>query len=64
MQSWFLPVTNPYYAVVRDDGSFEIQNVPSGRHRLIAWHPFAGRVEGEVNVSETGAAQVQLEIKR
>src|SRR5439155_7852424 len=31
MQSWFLPVTNPYYAVVRDDGSFEIQNVPSGR---------------------------------
>jgi hypothetical protein len=50
MQSFFLPVKNPHYAVVRPDGTFEIKVVPAGRHRLIAWHPFAGRADGEVEV--------------
>ena len=34
MQSFFLPVWNPYHAtVVKDDGSFEIPGVPAGKHK-------------------------------
>src|SRR3990167_342831 len=33
MQSFFLPVTNAHFAVVKDDGSFELKDVPAGKHK-------------------------------
>lgn len=64
MQSFFLPVWNPYYAVVKDDGTFEIKDVPPGKHKVLAWHPFAGKMEMEVDVAEGGTAQAKLEVKK
>jgi hypothetical protein len=64
MQGFFLPVWNPYYAVVKDDGTFEIKNVPAGKHKIVAWHPKAGQVEMEVDVTEGGTAQVKAEVKK
>ena len=64
MQSFFLPVTNPYYGVAKDDGTFEIKDVPAGKHKLMAWHPFAGRVEIEADVPEGGRVEAKLEIKK
>jgi hypothetical protein len=63
MQSWFLPVGNPYYAKVKDDGTFEIRNVPAGKHKILAWHPVAGAVEADVEVPEGGTVEANLEIK-
>jgi len=64
MQGFFLPVTNPHYTVVNEDGSFEIKDVPAGKHKLVAWHPFAGKIEAEVDVPEGGTAQAKFEIKK
>ncbi len=64
MQSFFLPVWNPYHVVVKDDGSFEIKDVPAGKHKIIAWHPFAGKFEAEVDVTEGGTANVKAEVKK
>jgi hypothetical protein len=64
MQSFFLPVQNPHYAVVKDDGTFEIKDVPAGKHKLVAWHPFAGKVEAEVEVPEGGSAKADFQIKK
>ncbi len=64
MQGFFLPVENPHYAVVKDDGTFEIKDVPAGKHKLVAWHPVAGKVEAEVDVTEGGTAQAKFEIKK
>lgn len=63
VKAFFLPVTNPYYAKVADDGSFEIKGVPPGRHRIVAWHPFAGRAEADIFVDELGSAQVNFELR-
>ncbi len=66
MQSFFLPVSNAHFAVAKDDGSFEIKDVPAGKHKVIAWHPFAAKgkkVEFEVDVTDGGAAKLQAEIK-
>ena len=64
MQSFFLPVWNPYYAIAKEDGTFEIKDVPAGKHKILAWHPFAGKVEAEVDVPEGGTGQAKFEIKK
>ncbi len=64
MQSFFLPVSNPFYAVAHDDGSFEIKDVPAGKHKIVAWHPFAGRVEADVDVPEGGKVEAKLQVKK
>jgi len=64
MQSFFLPVSNPHYSVAKEDGTFEIKDVPAGKHKVIAWHPFAGKVEAEVDVPEGGTAQAKFEVKK
>lgn len=66
MQSFFLPVSNPHFAVVKEDGSFELKDVPAGKHKVVAWHPFAGKakkVEFEVDVTDGGTANLKAEIK-
>jgi hypothetical protein len=51
-KAFFLPVKNPHYAVTGTDGRFTIENVPVGKRKMIAWHPFAGKVETNVEVTE------------
>jgi hypothetical protein len=66
MQSFFLPVSSPHFAVVKDDGSFEIKDVPAGKHKVVAWHPFAGKgkkIEFDVDVTDGGTANLKAEIK-
>ncbi|WP_447969265.1 carboxypeptidase-like regulatory domain-containing protein [Nitrospira sp. M1] len=38
MFSWGVVVDNPYYAITKEDGRFEITNVPPGDYTLTAWH--------------------------
>jgi hypothetical protein len=66
MQSFFLPVTNAHYAVAKEDGSFEIKDVPPGKHKVVAWHPFVGkakRYEFEVDVADGGTANLKADLK-
>lgn len=63
MQGWYLPVTNPHYSVVNEDGTFEIKDVPAGKHKVMAWHPVAGKVESDVEVKDGGTVEANFEIK-
>jgi hypothetical protein len=66
MQSFFLPVTSPHFAVVKEDGTFEIKNVPPGKHKVVAWHPFVAKgkkTEFEVEVADGGTANLKAELK-
>jgi hypothetical protein len=38
MFSWGVVVDNPYYAITKEDGRFEIRDVPPGRYTLTIWH--------------------------
>ncbi|MBM4120417.1 MAG: hypothetical protein ACKOBZ_07510 [Nitrospira sp.] len=67
MQAFFLPVSNPHFAVTGKDGSFEIKDVPAGKHKLVIWHPGDGkgmRTEIEVDVTDGGKASVNQELKK
>ena len=51
MEVYFLPVDNPYYAVVDKNGAFKIDGIPPGVYKVYAWHPVLGRVEQEINLA-------------
>ena len=38
MFSWGLIVENPYYAITKEDGEFELTDVPPGDYTLTVWH--------------------------
>lgn len=63
MQAWFLPVTNPYFAKVNEDGTYEIKGVPPGKHRLVAWHPKAGLLERDIEVTDGGTVKMEFDLK-
>lgn len=63
MQAWYLPVTNAYYGTAGADGTFEIKDVPAGKHKVMAWHPIAGQVEADVDVKDGGTVEANFEIK-
>lgn len=61
MNVWFLPITNPYYVIVNDDGSFSIDDVPPGKYEIKAWHPILGFQKKEIEVAAKGKATVGFE---
>ena len=63
MQVWFYAIDNPYYAVVGEDGTFSIDEVPPGKYKVVAWHPILGTQEQEVTLAGKGKASATFEFK-
>lgn len=71
MQGWYLPVTNPHYTVVNTDGTFEIKDVPAGKHTVLVWHPVVAKnvigkkaIEIEVDVKDGATVEANFDIKK
>ena len=64
MQAFFLPVENPYYAVVGEGGSFTLDGVPAGEYEILAWHPVLGKVTQKVKVAAKGTASADFTFKK
>lgn len=39
MFSWGLVAENPYFSITKEDGTFQISDIPPGEYMLVAWHP-------------------------
>jgi len=42
MEAWVYTVKSPLYAVTGLDGRYKINNIPPGKYRVTAWHPYLG----------------------
>ncbi len=64
MKSFILIRDNPYMAVTGEDGSFEIKNLPAGKHEFALWHEGVGRIRKlKIGGEETSRkGRVKLEI--
>ncbi|HXJ18997.1 MAG TPA: hypothetical protein VMT03_02105 [Polyangia bacterium] len=62
MRASVLVVPNGYYATVEKDGSFKLENVPTGTRRLVVWTPDARPATQTVEVTSAGAS-VKLALK-
>ena len=70
MQGWYVPVTNPFYGTSGADGTFEIKDVPAGKHKISVFHPVVAKdprgkkkIEIEVEVADGGTAEANFDLK-
>ncbi len=62
MFSWGVVLDNPYYAITKEDGVFEIENIPPGEYQLSVWHPgMKTYLEQDVVVEGGGTQTVNFE---
>ncbi|MCF6337112.1 MAG: hypothetical protein L3J84_04060 [Gammaproteobacteria bacterium] len=63
MHGYVFVAKNPYFSVVKDDGSFTIDNVPPGKYNIIAWHGLLGEQKGKVTVAAGDTANIDFTFK-
>jgi len=63
MHSFTFVAKNPYFAVVGEDGSFSIDDVPPGKYKIRAWHGTLGEKKGTVTVEAGGTAHINFVFK-
>ncbi|MFQ5560376.1 MAG: hypothetical protein ACE5FU_07315 [Nitrospinota bacterium] len=60
MMAWIFVAKNPYFAIVKEDGTFELQNIPEGEYTLKAWNPLLGEIKQGVQVSPGGKVRINF----
>lgn len=63
MKAWIGVVDNPYFAVTKADGSFDMKNVPPGTYTIEAWQEDLGTQEQQVTVAASGKASADFVFK-
>jgi len=63
MRAAIFVVSNPYYAITGDDGSYEIADVPPGTYTVNTWHELAGAVSERVTVPPGGVVAWDHKLK-
>lgn len=62
MIGYVLVTPGPHYAKVARDGSFRLEGVPAGRHRVVAWAPEASPSSQEIDIPEGGEVTADFTI--
>jgi hypothetical protein len=62
MNAFILVFSHPYFAVTRDDGTFDLGRVPAGTYQLAAWYDGAVRVTQSVTIEPGATTLVDLEL--
>lgn len=62
MYAAIVVTASPWFQKPSPDGSFSFSNVPAGRYRLTAWHKIAGLHKVDIQVPETGSADVTIRV--
>ncbi len=50
MHGFVFVAKNPYYAIVAEDGTYTINDVPAGKYKIKAWHGTLGEQKSKVNL--------------
>jgi plastocyanin len=60
MAAYIVVVKNPYFAQAGFDGTYWIDDIPAGRHRVRCWHERFPAQERTVQAPETGSVRVDF----
>lgn len=62
MRGAIVVTENPFHAILGPDGTFALDGVPPGAHKLVVWHVDLGSTTREIRVTDGGTARVDLTI--
>jgi plastocyanin len=62
MYAAIVVTSSPWFEKPSQDGSFSFSGVPAGRYRLTAWHKVTGLHKVDIQVPETGSAEVTIRV--
>jgi plastocyanin len=60
MRAYIAVFDHPYFTITKDDGSFEIPNVPPGEYEIEAQHPTLKLMTGKVVVKAGAAGNTEI----
>src|SRR5271155_167974 len=63
MHAFIGVLDHPYFSVSKEDGSFEIQNLPPGTYTIAIWQEKLGTQEQQVTVAAHGSAEANFTFK-
>lgn len=63
MHGFIFVAKNPYYAVVAEDGSYTIDNIPPGSYTVRAWHATLVDQQAMVEITSSGTAVHNFEFQ-
>lgn len=63
MGAYVAIMDHPYFAVTKEDGTFEIKNLPPGKYTLEAWHEVFGKQGIVIEVTEKGVSPITFTFK-
>jgi plastocyanin len=63
MNAYVGVLDHPYYAVTKDDGKFELKDLPAGTYTIEAWHEKLGAQEQKVTIGEKESKDVNFTFK-
>lgn len=63
MRSYISVVDHPFFAVTKDDGTFEIKGLPAGEYEVEAYHETLKTMSGKVTVKDGETAKLDLTFK-
>ncbi len=63
MHGFVFVAKNPYYALVAEDGTYTISDIPAGKYKVKAWHGTLGEQKGKANVAAGGTETVDFTFK-
>ncbi len=63
MHGFVFVAKNPYYAIVSEDGTYSIKDVPPGKYKIKAWHGTLGEQKAKVDVKAGETAHIDFTYK-
>jgi hypothetical protein len=57
MNAYANVVTNPFFAVTKEDGTFELHGLPTGTYTIEAWHEEFGRQTQQVTIADASTSR-------
>lgn len=63
MGAYVAIMDHPYYSVTKEDGRFEIKDLPPGKYTLEAWHEVFGKQGLVIEVTDKGVSPITFTFK-
>jgi len=64
MVAYVLVLDTPFFTQVEDKGFFELDNIPSGKGKLIIWHERASKISRKITLPYSNSLSIKLPITK